>query len=321
MRVRILLALLAVACGAGAQSTTPSSSSSHPSWWSYASPESTALIGLQWNHLRESPFRASLETELSPKGYLGFPDLPFLNQRAERILIASPYLMAIHFGSFPAELVRAEALAKGLKKSSYKNVELWVTATPQTTLSLAWISEQIVILGHLPTLQEAIDRNLDTEARRPFAPLFATAGKYSSHDLWVVSGPLPDPVVGRFVPLKAPFKSLEGGITLVDGLHLTATLESSSEKAAPGSADQVWQAIDRKLHESTQVFTDSEKILLKMDLNEEQLGAAVKPPEPPVVAAVAPEPAKPVVPQGPRVVKISGLETGPLEVAFPAGVK
>jgi len=316
MRVRILLVFLAAASLSGAQSI-----SSHPSWWSYASPDSTALIGMQWNHLRESPFRASLETELSPKGYLGFPDLPFLNQRAERILIASPYLMAIHFGSFPGELVRGEALAKGLKKSSYKNVELWVTATPETTLSLAWISEQIVILGHLPTLQEAIDRSLDTEARRPFSPLFATAGKYSSHDLWVVSGPLPDPVVGRFVPLKTPVKSVEGGILLKDGLHLTATLEAASERAAEGSVDQVWRAINPGLYESTKVFTDVEKILLTMDLSEEQFAAAVKPPAPPPVVAVdAPAPVKPV-PQGPRVVKISGLESGPLEVAWPAGGK
>jgi hypothetical protein len=309
MRVRIFLVLLAAAGLAGAQST------SHPSWWTYASPDSTALIGIQWNHLRESPFAARLETELSPKGWLGFPDLAFLNQHAERILIASPYLMAIHFGSFPADVVRSEAAEKGLKKSVYKNVELWVTPAKET-LSLAWISEQIVILGHLPTLQDAIDRSLDTEARRQFSPLFARAGKYSGDDLWVVSGPLPDPVVGRFVPLKIPAASFEGSMILKDGSHLAATLEAASEKAADGSADQVWHAIDPKLFQSTQVFVDGQNVLLKMDLTEEQLAAAVKLPAPPPVAVVevAPPPARP---QGPRVVKISGLEDGPREIAVP----
>jgi len=257
-----------------------------------------------------------MATELSPRGWLGFPDLPFLNQRAERTLIASPYLMAIHFGSFPADIVRAEAAAKGLKKSSYKNVELWVTPAPET-LSLAWISEQIVILGHLPTLQDAIDRSLDTEARRHFSPLFSTAGKYANDDLWVVSGPLPDPVVGRFVPLKLAVKSIEGSMALKDGLHLSATLETASEQAADKSVDQVWHAIDPKLFESTQIFTDGPNILLKMDLTAETLEAAVKPPPPPAVEPVAVAPPKPAPAKGPRVVKISGLEEGPRELGIP----
>jgi len=310
MKVRIFLVLLIAAGVAGAQST------SHPSWWTYASPDSTALIGLQWNHLRESPFAPSLATELSPRGWLGFPDLPFLNQRADRILIASPYLMAIHFGSFPADIVRAEAAAKGLKKSSYKNVELWVTPAPET-LSLAWISEQIVILGHLPTLQDAIDRSLDTEARRQFSPLFATAGKYSNDDLWIVSGALPDPVVGRFVPLKLAVKSVVGSMVLKEGLHLAATLETASENAADASVDQVWHGINPKLFDSTQIFTDGPNILLKMDLTAETLDAAVKPPAPAVVEAAVVVAAPPAPPKGPRVVKISGLDDGPREVGIP----
>ena len=223
--------------------------------------------------------------------------------------------MAIHVGSFPVEIVRTEAAAKGLKKSSYKNVELWITPAPET-LSLAWISEQIVILGHVSTLQEAIDRNLDTEARRVFSPLFAHAGKFSEDDLWVVSGQLPDPVVGRFVPLKMGAVSFQGGMVLKEGLHLSATIETASDTAADLSVNQVWRAIDPKLFENTQMFTDGPNILLKMDLTQEKLEATVKPPAPPVVKEAA-APPKPVPPKGPRVVKISGLDDGPRELGIP----
>jgi hypothetical protein len=275
---------------------------------------------MQWNHLRESPFGAKLAIEFSPKGWLGFPDLEFLNQRAERILIASPYLMAIHVGSFPAEIVRGEAAAKGLKQSTYKDVELWVTPAAET-LSLAWISEQVVVLAHLPTLKEAIDRIQDTEAPRTFSPLFARAGKYANDDLWVISGPLPDPVVGRFVPLKMSAVSLEGGFVLTDGLHLSATVEAASEQAAETSSDQVWLAIDPRLFENTQIFTDARNILLKMDLPPEKLAAVTVPPAPPVVEAATPAAPKPVRPPGPRVVKIHGLEEGDLQIDFPNGGK
>ena len=312
--MRLFLVLVSLA------GLTPAQSTSHPSWWTYASPDSTALIGITWNHLRDSPFEATLTTELSPRGWLGFPDLEFLNQRADRILIASPYLMAIHAGTFPVDVVRGEAAAKGLKQSAYKNVELWVTPAKET-MSLAWISEQIVVLGHLSTLKEAIDRTQDTETPREFSPLFARAAKYSTDDLWVVSGPLPDPVVGRFVPLKMPVVSLEGGLVLKEGLHLSAVLETSSEKAAETSSDRVWTSIDPKLFDSTQIFTDVQNILVKMDLTVEQVEALKPPPPPPVVEVVAPAPPKPARPPGPRVVKIQGLEDGPREYTVPAGAK
>ena len=80
--VRIFLALLAAGGLVNGQS------SSHPSWWKYASPFSSALIGMQWNHVRDSPFWERIATEFSPHGWLGFPDLDLLSKHADRILIA-----------------------------------------------------------------------------------------------------------------------------------------------------------------------------------------------------------------------------------------
>ena len=48
---------------------------SHPSWWRYASPEATALVGIRWEHLRSSPFAGAITGELSGEDGLGVPDL------------------------------------------------------------------------------------------------------------------------------------------------------------------------------------------------------------------------------------------------------
>jgi len=97
-------------------------------------------------------------------------------------------------------------------------------------------------------------------------------------------------------------------------LHVEATVEAKSEAAADAQVDQVWKAIDPALFGNTQMFTDAQNILLKIDLTPEQLAAAAAPPEAPVVEAVIAPPPKPVRPKGPRVVRIQGLEDGPREV-------
>src|ERR1017187_2402654 len=91
---------------------------SHPSWWNLASPEATALVGIQWENLRQSPFGDAVNAELSSTGSLEFPDLPCLAD-AKQILISSPELLAIAAGTFPPVTVRPQALLKGLKPGNY----------------------------------------------------------------------------------------------------------------------------------------------------------------------------------------------------------
>src|SRR5271170_3655303 len=93
---------------------------SHPSWWGLASPDATALVGIRWENLRQSPFADPVAAELSS---LGVPALPLLNE-ARQILISSPAL-AIMTGVFPAARLRSEAASKGLKPASYRGYGLW----------------------------------------------------------------------------------------------------------------------------------------------------------------------------------------------------
>src|SRR6185295_20143855 len=95
------------------------SAESHPAWWRYASPEATALVGIQWEHVRSSHFAAAVAGELTGEGGLGFPDLECLKE-ARQILISSPALLAIASGYFPAAGVREQAVHKGWKRATYK---------------------------------------------------------------------------------------------------------------------------------------------------------------------------------------------------------
>jgi hypothetical protein len=122
---------------------------SHPAWWRYAAPDATALVGIQWDHLRSSPFADAIAGELSGEGSLGFPDLDCLKE-ARQILISSlsssPSVLAVASGNFPAATVREQAARKGLKRVVYHEVEIWVTPGKET-LSIARLSDDLVLLA------------------------------------------------------------------------------------------------------------------------------------------------------------------------------
>jgi hypothetical protein len=306
---------------------------SHPAWWTYVPPEATALVGIQWSYVRHSPFAAAVAEELSPEGSLGFPDLPLL-ENAEHILISSPATLALVSGPFPRAAVHAAAAERGWKPSAYKGFEIWVTQGRET-LSLAQIDDQLLLLGLVPTLREAIDRMLDERGRRRVSPLLGRAARFAKEDLWVVASRLPDPLASLFVPLEAEARSFEGSVSLWEGLHLVAGLEARSIPAAEELAEALWETVAARpaLLDGTGITVDGRFLSIKMDLSEADLAASLRapafapaasaPPPPPVAAAMtAPAPvsvpaaplAAPSKPERPRVVRILGLADGPREI-------
>src|SRR5260370_30136415 len=127
------------ALSACAQSSHPAS---HPAWWTYAPPEATALVGVRWEALRESPLAGAVEAELS-SGETPIFELECLKQSSQ-LLLASPEFLAIAYGDFPPAKVRAEAAAKGFKRIWYKGVEVWV-APPQAAMSVAPLNGQLML--------------------------------------------------------------------------------------------------------------------------------------------------------------------------------
>jgi len=294
---------------------------SHPAWWRYASQDATALVGIQWEHLRSSPFADAIAGELSGDGSLGFPDLDCLKE-ARQILISSlsssPAVLAVASGNFPAATVREQAIRKGLKRVVYREIEIWVTPG-KDTLSVARLSDGLTLLGRVKNLQDAIDRSLLDDADRSYTPLLARAARYSQDDLWVVADRLPDPLADRFVPIDAEAEGFEGGVSLQGGLQLGAVLHASSEEAATQLADSLKQMVLSlpPVARGIQVGLDQNNVTLAVAVSGEQLVAGLRGSgETPVaLTASAPKPVPPK-PAGPQVIRIFGLDDGPREIVL-----
>ena len=144
--VRLLISLLAASLAAA---------ESHPTWWTYAPPEATALVGIRWENVRGSVIADAVAAELL-EGEVGLPDLACLKQ-AREIVLSAPALLIMESGAFPAVTLRKEALARGMKAATYRGAAMWIAPRSSNTLSLAQISEQLLLAGTRQTLETAID--------------------------------------------------------------------------------------------------------------------------------------------------------------------
>ena len=276
LRAKLLL-LLATATSLAAQS--------HPSWWTYASPEATALVGIDWHALRDSPFAEALRSELGSDG-LGFPALDCLDE-AGQVLISSPALLAVATGSFEFALVGREAAAQGFHPAAYKNVQLWI-APHADTLSIALMTPQVILLGSRKTLEAAVDRAADLAAQetehsraamRKYSPLLARAADIARNaDLWVVSSRLPDPLASRFVPLQVDTRNFTGAVSVQNGLRLEAMFSGASSAQAGVMAEQMranFAEVTSLAHE-IEVRVEGDQVGLSLAVTAEQFQSSLR---------------------------------------------
>jgi hypothetical protein len=281
-------------------------------------------VGIRWARVQSSPFAGALGAELSSSGSLGLPDLDCLKD-AQQVLISSPELLAMEAGFFPAATVREQAASRGWKHSTYRGLELWITPG-KDTLSVARISDQLVLLGRVKTLQDAIDRSL-AEKPRGYDPLLARAARYSQKDFWVVASQLPDPLANMFVPIDVNAGTFAGSVSLENGLHLEASVAAGSEAAAADIAENLRHDLPAMptIGGGLVVGTDMDSVQLTMDADADQLAAGLRKPEPvplpvtetPLVAETRPvAPAMPPASAKPQVIRIWGLDEGPREIVL-----
>jgi hypothetical protein len=330
--VRAPLAFLTGAVFAAAQS--------HPSWWTYASPDATALVGIDLQSVRTSPFADPIEAELW--GDLGFPDLPCLHN-ARQILISSPSLLVLVSGNFSAAAMRDQTARRALKPMTYRGIDMWF-ATEKGALSLARFSDQLVMIGDPKSLQAAVDRSMSDS--KNYSPLLSRAAQFAQKNLWVVSSQLPDDLASRFVPLDTEAQSFAGSVSVRNGLEIEAVLSAGSEQQANASANKLRQTVPTlpAIARALQVTVEDDSIFLSLTASREQVIAALRPPEPlptpvetirmetpkgieqvviekpsppkPVAVVIVEKPAveKPV--EKPQVIRIIGLDDGPREIVL-----
>ena len=287
---------------------------SYPRAWNYIAPDSTAIVGIEWQQLRESFLADALGTELSGSGGLGFPDLACLHD-AREILLAGPDLLGIASGSFPAATVAEQATGLGLRSVDYDGVRMWI-APGTRRRSLAQVSDTLLLIGFRDTLEAAIDRSLLT-AERQSSPLLARGAHLAAtYDLWITATSLPDPLVNVFIPLALESGDFDGGVSVRHGLTLDARYDMGTPEDAETSADYFRDAIPgfHALLHGLNVIEDGNSVRLKLQVASRELAEQLRPPEA--------EAAKPIAvalkaPAKPQTVRIMGLDDGPHEFPLP----
>ena len=337
---------------------------SHPTWWTYSSPDATALVGIHWSTVSNSPFANAVLDELGGEG-LGFPKMDCLLD-AEQILISSPALLVVAFGSFPPAMVAEQAGRLDLTPASYRGSALWIDPR-KGGMGVAQWSNQILLVGQRASLQDALDRArssmpVEGESResasakaaqpRRYSPLLARAARFNgTADLWVVSARLPDALASRFVPFMVEARGFEGGVSLQAGLQVDAMLSAGSRIAAVAMEDQLRQSFAElpPVLRNVEIHGEEDRVALSLSATEEQLSASLRgskepvvveaalvlpsgpvlpavPPAAPAIAATfatvapplppPPPPQLPEKPKGQRVIRIVGLDDGPVEIPY-----
>jgi hypothetical protein len=283
---------------------------SYPRSWNYVSPDVTALVGIEWQHLRESFLGDAVGSELSSSGHLGIPDLKCL-QESREILLSAPDFLAIANGTFPAAAVESQANSLGMTPVMYKGVRLWISPRKDMR-SVAQVNDTLLLIGWRDTLHDAIDRSLET-SERDYPALLARGARLATNwDFWITATGLPDPLVKVFLPLDLESFGFDGGLNAGSGLQIDARYNMASTDDAIQSAEYFQEAIPSfhpVLHD-LHVIPDGESVLLKLDVSPDQLAQYLRPPEP-KVTEVKPVPPKPL---RPPVVRIFGLDDGPREI-------
>jgi len=287
---------------------------SFPRAWSYVAPDATAIVGLEWQHLRGSFLADAVSSELSSSGRLGFPDIECLRD-AREILLSGPDLLGIASGSFPAATVATQAARLGMKPADYDGVRLWI-APEKDRRSLAQVSDTLLLVGWRETLEAAIDRGLMTTGRQ-YSPLLARGARLAaSFDLWITATALPDPLVSVFVPVEFESGDFDGGVAARNGLLLDARYSMATPEDASLSAEYFRQAVPEfhALLRGLNVIEDGDSVRLKLQVTPQELAEQLRPPEPPKTEVVAVKPQQ----AQPRTVHIVGLDNGPREFPLPA---
>jgi hypothetical protein len=184
-----------------------------------------------------------------------------------------------------------------------KNAELWVNPV-KDSLSVAYINEKVLLVGSASTLESEIGRVADPKSRS-FSPLLARGARYIKEDLWVVAAGLPDPLASAFVPFDWTATAFEGSISMWEGLHAVAAVERGNPSLAMDLADSIAMSLASRpaMAEGTEVTTRDRSVLIRMDLDEDQLAQSMRPSNEsaPVVAAEIHESVPLVEPVSPAV--------------------
>jgi hypothetical protein len=322
--------------------------------WRFVEPNAKAVISINWQRVRESPAVAMLRDQWLNAGVVRtFPAVELLDD-IDRVVISSsaaagesgeaPLLIAAQ-GRFDVAQVRQLFTRMGAKKQAYSSFEVFrPQGTDAKNLAYVLFDAGTILFGDPPSVFAALDRTRFPEAAAEAGSIVTRATAMdSAYDFWIIMS-APEAMEsdrlagllrgGDWMPAAQGF---EAGVTLRTGLTADVTVRLASEGAAKHAIVQMTQLIaleskdktaepqTREILKKLKFTSDGAAAKISLRLNPQELEASARafaaahPPSPvrAVTAAaiaspaLAPEPGK-----KPSVIRIEGLDDGPIEIPY-----
>jgi ribosomal protein L12E/L44/L45/RPP1/RPP2 len=314
-------------------------------------PDPGFVFGVEWRKIIDSSVGAMMTDEIKKAP---LPPMPAVQALVDALLhdldsvvvaasatelkktaAAQPPALVVLKGRFKPEL---QSQLKGMAKKSetYRSVELM--SPPDDSSSgepnknrIAFLDANTVLAGDLAEVRAAIDRfkaGHHTAARRGI--LDGTADLASKNDLWMVFE-LPANALKEAPPqavqMFSGVKGAELGISFQDGLGVQLNVRTKDDAAAAtvaqamqglialGAMSQSQSPQAGEVLKKIKIAPESSRVKLALSIDRSELEKIIKEARssaaaPKSTAAPAPAPE----PKGPRTIRITGLESGTIEL-------
>lgn len=238
----------------------------------FASPDSAALIGVEWRRLAASPTGASLgrqlESGLGPMQQTvsqlraqqlgnGIGDWQSMVSKVDSVLVAIPdpkapaddkkkaVPLVIVSGDFDIAALGKQAASKKAAREVYRTVELLRSEGAESPgFRIALADNHTIFLGDRRYVRGAIDRYLEGAAEAKSSDLIRRAGQISARNhIWLAMRVTPEMLQEASknpgAAMLAGVRAIDGGLNFDDGLLLALNLNAKGENEAAQLAQQL----------------------------------------------------------------------------------
>jgi hypothetical protein len=316
-------------------------------------PDPGFVFGIEWRRIIDSSVGAMMTEEIKKAPLPPMPEVQALVDallhdldsvvlaasatELKKAAAAQPPALVVLKGRFKPEL---QSQLKGMAKKSetYRSVELMsppddTSAGEPNKNRIAFLDANTILGGDIGEVRAAIDRAKAghlSAVRRGI--LDGTAALASKNDLWIVFE-LPANALKEAPPqavqMFSGVKGAELGISFQDGLGVQLNVRTKDDAAAAtvaqalqglialGAMSQSQSPQAGEVLKKIKIAPESSRVKLALSIDRSELEKMIKEARataaaPKNTAALAPAPAP--EPKGPRTIRITGLDSGPVEL-------
>ena len=316
-------------------------------------PDAGLVFGIEWRKIVDSSV-GSLLTDQIKSNMPPVPGMESLQNTLlhdlDSVLIASsasslskgaskPPVLIVVKGRFDANQLRSLIPAKSLSVEKYRGVELLMAfgeapaaaskAGPDQT-RVAFLDANTILAGDRIELRMAIDRIKTGKLSASKGGFLADIGPLTAaNDLWMVVD-IPPSALKDAPPMAAQMfagvKSTELGMSFGQGFGMQVNILTKDDAAAQ-SMQQTLQGLiamagmsqsenpqSAEMIKKIRITAENARVKLALALDRAELEKIIKEMKPGVKTSPATAPATHPEPAGPKSIRITGLDSGPVEV-------